>query len=125
MRYMATATRVLAAILSLQLVACATVKPDDGDPFGIFKMELGKASGAPEHYDGNTPAWYTEKVLMMYRDDKTGMWMSKTIKVVQMPDLKAGMCFKSAPGDRVDCFYITKAGDVQFENVKIEGYEET
>lgn len=125
MKYTATVVKVLVLCLSaINFSGCASTKADD-DPFGLFKLAPEKDTGLPQKNDGPRPSWFVEKVLMFYRDEKDGEWMTKTIKVVAQPDLKPATCFKAVAHDKAECFYITQKGDVSFQTVRIEGYDET
>jgi hypothetical protein len=127
MRYTVTAIKVLALALSLQLIAgCATT---GDDPFGILKLQRPRADGLPqldEEQDTGGQGVY-DKVNMMQRNAKTGLWEDVVVKVMQFDGYKAAMCFKLKPGKRVNCFYIRdQTKDVMFMDTIIQGgYRET
>jgi len=140
MKFTGTAIRVL-AVLSLALAIGCTATPtkkvvEEKNPFGDDSPEmqallqglgLGKNTGLPQHDENSHshPHAFTDKVNMLYRDSKTGVWQDTIIKVNQIPGYRAAMCFKDDPGNLADCFYMTDAGDVKFLVTDIDGYAET
>ncbi len=114
-------------LIGLMAGCASTPKVDLNDGDGLSDLLLGRQQipGLAQKYDEQGEDVYADKVNMFYHDKFDGKWKSKIISVVSISEYRAAACFKSKPGNRVDCYYIKDSGEVMFMDVIIQGYEET